>query len=409
MSATRQPGGSQAPKHGVVCLTKYIPYPGIAHAGGEYLEAHAAALKPLADMSFLAPATPLNLEALERVGVDAHAELLDTRPLRGIWFRWLQVEATLAGTAIYKPVRRLFRGNRAPWSELASADVIEVQWAEMISLAPLIRRQLPGAKLVGVAHDINSQRWARQAAQSLGLRRILTGSIARKTRRQESQSFAALDVLIVFSEKDAELARELAPALRIEVVHPGFTPKATKRTPSMSEPIVLFVGAMNRLENEDAVLWFLNDVWPKVSEQVPHARFVIAGAQPSNRVATAASSAENTEITGFVASLEPVYESASLCVVPLRTGAGVKFKTIDAMLAGVAVVTTRVGAEGIAAESLFAGLTDNADEFAAAVVAALLEPEEARTEQARVWAEATYGTETFTTRLHEVYRGVLNA
>lgn len=409
MGTTRQSDDSTPPKRSVVCLTKYIPYPGISHAGGEYLQAHLAVLRESMTVELLAPATPLNRDAFILITPGESASLLtEARPmLHGLLFKWFQVEATLAGCTIYWPIRRLFRSTRAPWHRLAEADVIELQWSEMISLAPLIRRKLPRAHLVGVAHDINTQRWQRQVTEeSSWIRRTVARFVAARTRRQETRSFAALDTLIVFSEKDAELAKTLAPTIDIEVVHPGFTPKTRSRTPDGDNPVVLFVGAMNRPENWKAALWFVESIWPTIHAEAPGARFVVAGTNPPTQLVEAMRSAPQTELTGFVDSLAPWYAQAAVCVVPLRSGAGVKFKTIDAMLSGVPVVTTTVGAEGIDAKDHFVALTDDPARFARATVTALTHPDEKRTAEAQAWAERVYGEATFATRLKEVYADV---
>ena len=409
MGTTRQSDDSTPPTRSVVCLTKYIPYPGISHAGGEYLQAHLAVLRESMAVELLAPATPLNRDAFALLAPGESASLLtEARPrLSGLLFKWFQVEATLAGCAIYWPIRRLFRSQRAPWRELAEADAIELQWSEMISLAALIRRKLPRAHLIGVAHDINTQRWQRQVADEKSwIRRALAKYVAARTRRQEERSFAALDTLIVFSEKDAELARTLAPSIDVEIVHPGFTPKTRSRTPDRDNPVVLFVGAMNRPENWKAALWFVENIWPTIHAEVPSARFVAAGANPPAHLVQALQAPPHTELTGFVESLEPWYSQASVCVVPLRSGAGVKFKTIDAMLSGVPVVTTTVGAEGIDAKHHVVALTDDPAEFARATIEALTQPDAEQTAEAQAWAEQVYGETTFATRLKEVYERV---
>lgn len=411
MGSARQSGNSNPPKHAVVCLTKYIPYPGIAHAGGEYLLEHVRVLEPEAHIELMAPPTPLNREAFTRVDAHTSATLLEhVRPtLHGLLFRFFQVEATLAGSTIYWPIRRLFRSDRAPWQTLAGADLIELQWSEMIALAPAIRRRLPHATLVGVAHDVSTQRWSRgEALARPWVKKLLAGFVARRTRKREAISFAALDCLIVFSEKDAKLARELAPRTRVEVIHPGFTPKTTNRTADPNTPVALFVGAMSRPENEEAVLWFLSEIWPTVQEQIPAAKFVIAGAKPSRRVQEAAGADQSIELTGFVESLEPWYQSATVGVIPLRSGAGVKFKTIDAMLAGVPVVTTSIGAEGIDAGNLFVAQTDDPTLFAQAIVDVLLNPDQAAAQQARLWAESVYGLARFRTHIQNLYEGLLH-
>lgn len=405
----------------MVSLTKYIPYPGVPHAGGEYLLAHHRALAALAEVVQFAPDSPINADALPRAAEVLSTTLLSgARPrLRGLMLKTLQLESVWAGSAIYWPVRRLFRTDRAPWRALTQAEVIEFQWSEMIALAPSVRDRLPGARLVGVAHDIITQRLERQAAGTGNpLTRALLRLAARRSRLRESRDFRALDMLLVFSEKDAELAREMAPGTRVEVVHPGLGPtEPLPRTPDHDAPIVLFTGAMNRPENWLSALWFLDEIWPTVSARVPTARFVIAGANPPESLRQKVASAPRVELTGFVDSLEPWYARASVFVVPLIAGAGVKFKTIDAMLRGVPIVTTAVGAEGIGSHGSGAEATDPAERFAAvtddtrlfaeAVVRELTAPDMQRVDRAQRWAENIYGVAAFEQRIHEIYGGLI--
>lgn len=394
----------------VVSLSKYIAYPGIAHAGGQYLNAQLAAVRKLARVRLFAPDAPLNREAVEQQA-EVFGDLLPSSgpKLRGLWFRLMQAESVLAGSSTYWPVRRVFRGERAPWAQLAAADVIELQWSEMIALAPLIRVRLPEARLIGVAHDVITQRWQREAEQSKSaLRRSLARFAARRAAKREKRSFDALDALLVFSEKDAALVRELGSAVETVVVHPGLGPKVFSRAASSEPPTVLFVGALNRPENDDAALWLLRDIWPHVLEQAPDLQLVIAGAHPSPALRAAAANVASVQVTGFVDNLTPLYEQATVCVVPLRFGAGVKFKTIDAMLFEVPVVSTSVGAEGIDRVELFAGVVDDAVAFAQAVCDVASETQtplryREQAKQARAWAEQTYGQAQFEQTIASMY------
>lgn len=395
----------------MLSLTKYIPYPSVPHAGGQYVLAHDRALVGVANVINLAPNIPLNREALPFAIGGPPAELLPGAPLDGLALKFWRLESVLAGSAIYWPVRRLFAGDRAPWQQLAAADAIEFQWSEMIALAPSVRRRLPNTPLIGIGHDIVTQRLDRQAAgQGSALRRVLLKFAAARSRTREAASFRALDLLIVLSEKDAELARSLAPDLRVEVAPPGLSPsEPLPRATHADEPIVLFTGAMNRPENSEAATWFIDEIWPRIHKAVPNARFVIAGAKPSEALAAKVASAPRTSLTGFVDSLEPYYAEASVFVAPLRSGAGVKFKTIDAMLRGVPTVATGVGAEGIDAPQLFAGLSDQADTFAEAVIASLQSPDDALAREAQAWAESVYGVAAFEQRIRGLYVDVIDA
>lgn len=404
----RRPG---EPDPAVLSLTKYIPYPAVTHAGGEYLLAHDRALGSFARVENLAPDTPVNRAALPLVGDGPPASLLEgARPrLRGAALALFRLESVWAGSSIYWPVRRLFRSGRAPWARIERADAVEFQWSEMIALAPEVRRRFPSKPLVGIAHDVITQRWERLAASSgSAIRRALLRLAAARCRRREAATFRALDLLVVFSEKDAVLARELAPTTRVEVVHPGLGPTdPLPRAPRDDEPVVLFTGAMNRPENWRAALWFIEEMWPRILREAPTARFVIAGAHPPEALSTRIAQTPRAELTGFVESLEPWYAEASVFAVPLRTGAGVKFKTLDAMLRGVPIVTTTVGAEGIDAPELFAEVTDDPDRFAEAVVRQLREPDAELAARAKRWADGVYGVAAFEGRIRELYADVL--
>jgi glycosyltransferase involved in cell wall biosynthesis len=114
---------------------------------------------------------------------------------------------------------------------------------------------------------------------------------------------------------------------------------------------------------------------------------------------------ETVSVAGFVDDLEPEYAAAWVCVVPLREGAGVKFKTIESLIRGVPVVTTTVGAEGIEGPDLFSGVTDDAEEFTAFTAAVLQNPASAaaRSLIAREWARREYSAAEFTRDVLDLY------
>lgn len=393
-------------------LTKYIPHDRIAHAGGQYAWSHYQALNGEFAVSAIAP----DNEANRAAALQADAKL-DCLLVRGSGLfgdgrmKFVgDIESAWSGSSIPWFIRAAVRRPSPSLKErLDAADVIEFQWSEMMALAPLLREAYPRTPFVGIAHDVITQRWERSARASRG--RVSRGAFAlaaARSRPRESRSFGALDVLITFSEKDAALVAELSPTTRVEVVHPGLGPREPLvRDETPSEPRVLFTGALDRPDNARAAEWFLEEIWPEVRRAVPQARFVIAGANPPASLQRMVQKADRAELTGFVDSLDPYYASASVFVAPLLTGAGVKFKTLDAMLRGTPVVSTSVGAEGIDAHDLFAGITDDAKEFALAVVAELRFPQRERTQRALQWAQGRYGLAAFGARLREIYQGLV--
>ena len=123
----------------------------------------------------------------------------------------------------------------------------------------------------------------------------------------------------------------------------------------------MFWGAMNRLENENAVTNFMKNIWPLVDKE--NTKFYIVGANPSKKILNLKS--ENIIVTGFVEDPNEYFEIMDLSVTPLLLGAGIKIKVLESLAAKIAVITTNVGAEGIGIiNSEHAYVTDDNKEFA---------------------------------------------
>lgn len=112
---------------------------------------------------------------------------------------------------------------------------------------------------------------------------------------------------------------------------------------------ILFAGNMDYEPNVDAVEYFVKDIFPKILNRNPMAKFVIAGQRPVKRVQKLASS--NVIITGFVEDISLEYAKAAVVVAPLRFGAGTQNKVLEAMAMEVPVVCTNVGFKGLGVDS----------------------------------------------------------
>jgi glycosyltransferase involved in cell wall biosynthesis len=141
------------------------------------------------------------------------------------------------------------------------------------------------------------------------------------------------------------------------------------RTQSGQPLQLLFVGGFNHAPNRDGIAWFCASVWPQLAGRI-EARLAIAGSNPDVQILALA--ADGIDVLGFVTDQEllALYARADLVVAPLRYGAGVKGKVIEAMARGVPVITTSVGAQGIpdAGEMMF--IADDAGDFANAIILA---------------------------------------
>jgi glycosyltransferase involved in cell wall biosynthesis len=113
---------------------------------------------------------------------------------------------------------------------------------------------------------------------------------------------------------------------------------------------VLFLGSFQHLPNREALEWFINDIWPKVLAERSQAKFIIVGAHPPadwRRL----SAQRNVQFAGFVSDVREPLSRYSIFVCPILTGSGVRVKLLEAFATGIPVVSTQLGAEGLAEPS----------------------------------------------------------
>ena len=162
---------------------------------------------------------------------------------------------------------------------------------------------------------------------------------------------------------------------------------------------------MTNFPNTDGVIYFIKEVLPRIRAAHPDVHLNVVGMNPPESIKSLANS--QIEVTDVVEDPRPYFDSATVVVVPLRVGGGTRFKIVEAMAKGKAIVSTRVGAEGIEAEhgKEFL-LADNAETFAREVRRLLSDPEFAKRlgRAGRQLAEQRYGWDTAVRRLEKFLR-----
>lgn len=129
---------------------------------------------------------------------------------------------------------------------------------------------------------------------------------------------------------------------------------------------IMFVGGFAHPPNADAVLWFAKEIFPLVRRELPDVRFLVAGSKVTDEIRALETPESGIVIKGFVTDeeLAEMYATTKLVAVPLRYGAGVKGKILEALYNGAAVVTTSIGAEGIPFVDTALEICDEAESFA---------------------------------------------
>jgi sugar transferase (PEP-CTERM/EpsH1 system associated) len=239
----------------------------------------------------------------------------------------------------------------------------------------------PSCPSILFTHNVEAEIWRRHAENAGGaVAQALYRQQWRRMLRFEGRTLARFDRVLAVSEADDQTFRRLYDPRTlppIDVVATGVDTTFFTPTPeSFVRPKHLaFVGSMDWMPNEDAVLFFCREVLPRIRQVEPDVTLSIVGRSPTAAVKRLAQEA-GVEVTGTVDDVRTYLGQASATIVPLRVGGGTRLKIFEAMAAGKAVVSTTIGAEGLPTESgRHLLIADGAEAFAAAVLRVIREPE----------------------------------
>lgn len=385
----------------VLTLSPVLPYQNPNNAGARLVQHIQDALRESGtELLSVVPAGDATDQARAAGTAPHHLTVDGSRymggTLRQKLRRWAFPVAHPAGFGLQILLRRDLR------NAVRRADIIDIQWEHFATLLPLVTLLNRRAHTVLTFHDVMSQKFDREKASATTVSSRLRWSWASwQARAVERLVTPRVDAAVVLSTKD----RQLLPGGHVHVLLPPLAADAPELPRAAEKDRLLFVAAMYREENRDGLRWFLDEMWPRVKSRRPHALLDVAGAGAGEDLEHMVEGIPGVNLLGFVEDLEPLYAKASSVVVPLRRGAGVKFKVVDALVRGVPVVTTAVGAEGIGDPTWFAGVYDDPEDLADAVVTTLEFPgrSEQRASVVRPRAQKFYGWRDFSATVRQAY------
>lgn len=306
-------------------------------------------------------------------------------------------------------------------------DIVHADQTSMAQYALYARSRTPHpecrqtARLVLDAHNALYRIPERMSAHERNpLKRLAFRREARALARYEAQVYQRFDHVVFVADQDRQALKEL--------VSKHNSPLASRPSPFTTIPIcvdpeeqaliqraphpraVTHLGTMFWPPNVEGVLWFAQEVFPRVLAQMPEAQFVIVGKNPPQQVRDLSFQTRNIHVTGYVPHPVPYLAETAVFIVPLHAAGGMRVKILDAWCWGVPIVSTSVGAEGIAVrdgENIL--IADTPDTFAQAVVRVLQEPTlgERLRENGRRWVQERYNWRRVYGEWDEVYQRLI--
>jgi len=284
-------------------------------------------------------------------------------------------------------------------------DVIQLEYTALAQYAGHYRRLVCAV----FEHDIYFQSIGRGLAESRSLSWKLTAGIEYlRALRYELRTLPEIDRIQVCSAENQAFLLSFLPGLAGRVQH-GLraivdTSSYGFRTGGREPATMLFLGSFRHLPNQAALTWFTRKVLPRILERRPEARLVVVGAQAPPRHGLPPS--EAIELRGLVDDIREPLSRYAVFVCPIRSGSGIRVKLLEAFAAGIPVVSTRLGAEGLArTDGEFCALAEDPAQFAEKILALFDHPELAAqmAERARREVEANWDAAATTRKLVDSY------
>jgi glycosyltransferase involved in cell wall biosynthesis len=239
-----------------------------------------------------------------------------------------------------RPLRRKIK-------DLVASEGYDVIVCDFLASAPNIPEL---GDCVLFQHNVETTIWERHAAQANSpIKKRFFQLQAKKMESYERRVCRESKRVIAVSEIDALRMRRMfgiedAASIPTGVDLDYFAPTGGE---SYKTDLV-FCGSMDWLPNVDAMVYFLSEVWPMIRRDRPDATVTIAGRSPDAAILKAAEGVAGVSLTGTVPDIRPYLWGAKASIVPIRIGGGTRLKIYECMAAGVPVISTQVGAEGLA-------------------------------------------------------------
>jgi sugar transferase (PEP-CTERM/EpsH1 system associated) len=270
-----------------------------------------------------------------------------------------------------------------------------------------------GVATVLTHHNIESMLMARRGqVESRQLARRFLQRESAKLEAYERDQSPRFDMNVMMSVPDANALERLAPGSRIAVVPNGVDTDYFSPDGGGHAAALIYTGGMNMFANSDAVMYFLNQIWPRIVAKAPDVQFFAVGQDPPKELRAIAAADSRVVVTGYVDDIRPFVRKAAVYVVPLRVGGGTRLKVLDAMSMGKAMVSTSVGCEGIdVVNGRHLVIADEPESFANATIALLNDDarRQALSRAARARAEELYAWPVIGRQLFDAYETAIAA
>lgn len=350
-------------KKAILWISPYAPYDKVAHAGGKSHNFYIKYFQKSGQFDITLLSLCLKKEKvyldLNKYGISNSIFVMDET------IREKLIRLMISGLAFRNPfdpfgaiclpyeryqMMRLIKSYRKTKKR---PDIVILQWTFSLMLIDTIKKTFPESRIVVIEEDVTFLNYYRRRNSAKGIfREFFWKTRFAIMKKVELDKLKIADLVITNNPKDTQLLLDNNMKESVLFTAAPYIDDYSGIERKQEGKDIIFFGAMSRAENYLSAIWFIEKVLPLLDDS--EVRFVIIGSNPDTSLYRYESS--RVVITGFVEDMSDIFSKCMCLVAPLVGGAGIKIKILEAMSAGIPVLTNSIGIEGI-------GATDKVDYF----------------------------------------------
>lgn len=341
----------------ILWISPYVPYDTVPHAGGKNHNYYLKYFQKtgLFDIRLLTFAKP---EEVKKIDLDSYGIKYDfiIKKKKSIIRRAMNIESTInpfnrfgGGLQNYDfyNFKKLINKHLKETNRI-EPDIVILQWTEAALMLPYIKTIYKNSKYVIIEEDVTFLGKERKVQYCKNwIKKKFLKKRASIYKKNELDVLNKADLVITLNKKDTDLLiKENITRKKIITSIVYFENRGYIQKDYFNKNII-FYGAMNRKENYLSAIWFIEHVMPLIKDK--EVKFFIIGGNPNRCLKKYET--ERVKVVGFVEDIGDYFQDCLCLVAPLVLGAGIKVKILEALSAGVCVLTNNIGIEGIEAQS----------------------------------------------------------
>jgi len=350
----------------ILYVTQLLPYP--KDSGGK--------IKTFETINMLSEKNDLHIVSF----VDSQEKLVNAKLLKKwsnsintvvlpsttqrIRFFYLKILLNLFNPTPFSIKRNYSKKMKKLIAELCKKEKFDAIHIDHLLMTQYLLRDFQGIK-VYEEHNLYTEMFKRYFEFETDLRKkFFYFSEYIKFKFYESREFEKFDSVLAISDRDKKLIAKTT-VKNITTLPVAYQIKSMFKMQKI--PTVLFCGVLSWWPNADGFWWFYSVIYPIIRKSLANVKLMVVGHNPTEEIKNI--NDKSVIVTGSVKDTDEYYKRASAVIVPIRAGAGIRIKILDAMAHGLPVVSTPLGAEGLPVENnKNILLADNPEEFAEKVI-----------------------------------------